>query len=1262
MSNVPIPPKPENATWTEDQWKAIMARDKNILVAAAAGSGKTAVLVERIIQKVLSAEAPINVDELLVVTFTSASAAEMRHRIGEALEKAIKQNPESRNLRKQLQLLNKASISTLHAFCMEVIRKYYYLIDLDPGFRIADDAEAQLLRDEVIDELFEAEYGKQDNQAFFTLVDTFTNDRSDTALQEIVQIIYDFARSNPMPEQYLQSIVSMYDVDSISKLAELPFIDALTFDIKLQLESARGMIEQALELTKLPGGPAPKAENFTSDLQVIDSLILAGQDSWETLHQAMQTWSFSRAKPVKGDEFDKELNEKAQKLRDKAKKKLSDLEEELFSRNPESFLKDMQKMKPVIETLAGLVQSFSERFEKIKQEKGLVDYSDLEHYCLAILSNGTNSQGQLLPSDAAHVFQNHFKEVFVDEYQDTNMVQETILKLVTNKDEGTGSLFMVGDVKQSIYRFRLAEPNLFLGKYNRFTADGNSTGLRIDLARNFRSRKEVLAGTNFIFKQIMGVKVGEIDYDERAELKPGASYPEEEQFPIELLLIDQKAEVAAADSAEGDSQDGGELDQAELEKSQLEARVMAGKIKELIAKKAQVYEAKTKSARPLMYRDVVILLRSMNWAPQIIEEFKQQGIPVYANLSSGYFEATEVAIMMSLLKIIDNPLQDIPLAAVLRSPIVGLNEEELARIRLHKKSSAFWEAFSSFCSMNSIGAEEELYMKVRPFFDNYKKWRTMARQGSLSELIWQLYRDTHFYDFVGGLPGGKQRQANLRALYDRARQYEETSFRGLFRFLRFIERMTEKGSDLGTARALGEQEDVVRIMTIHSSKGLEFPVVFIAGLARKFNFRDIQKPFMLDKEYGFAAKYVDAEKRIAYPSLPQLALKRKKKMEMIAEEMRILYVALTRAKEKLFLLGSINDTDKQLEKWKNSAAIRTWLLKDYERASAVSYLDWIGPVLIRHNDCTELLGEDSLHSLVDEEISAYPSKWKITRLSTEEIENRDIVQDEDRNDFLHLVKEMKKVPVHSGFAEEIENRLSWKYSYQDAAEHRSKQSVSEIKRQREIADEYSGTDLIRKNNKSILSRPRFMQEKSLTPAERGTAMHMVMQHVDLTKPVTSEMISEQLQWMIARELLTEEQAQVINPDQITQFYASPIGKRMAQAANVQREVPFTLTLPASEVYPDWKGEKELVFVQGVIDCLFEDESGLVLIDYKSDAITERYKGGFQQAKPILEDKYKIQVNLYTKAIEQIWKRKVNERYLFFFDGAHFLKLDKESES
>jgi ATP-dependent helicase/nuclease subunit A len=1259
MNNFQLPPIPEGETWTVDQWKAIQVKNKDILVAAAAGSGKTAVLVNRMIQKILSTEDPVNVDELLVVTFTSASAAEMRHRIGEALEKAIEQNPESRHLRKQLGLLNKSSISTLHSFCMEVIRKYYYLIDVDPGFRIADETEAQLMKDEVMDELFEEEYGKKDNQAFFNLVDSFTNDRSDTALQDIVRSIYDFAMSNPSPEQYLTSVASMYDVSGAANLKDLPFIQALLFDIELQFEGAIELIKKASEIAGLPGGPAPRLGTLKDDEQVIDTLIQANRDSWSTLYEAMQTYQFSKAGTVKGDQYNPELKEKADKLRNKAKEKIKGIKDELFSRRPESFLRDMDEMKPLIDTLVQLVKTFLVRFEQAKREKGLVDYSDLEHYCLDILTQGISQNGISLPSEAALAYRTQFKEVYVDEYQDTNMVQETILKLVAKEDEEAGNMFMVGDVKQSIYRFRLAEPNLFLGKYNRFRLDGKISGLRIDLAQNFRSRKEILDATNYLFKQIMGVKVGEIEYDEAAELKNGAPYPTEVSFPVEVLLINQNIQDNKEESVEAETEETSitdEFDTVDLEKSQLEARVMASKIKELIAEKRLVYNTKTNSYRPLLYRDIVILLRSMTWAPQIMEEFKQQGIPIYANLSTGYFEATEIAIMMSLLKVIDNPFQDIPLASVLRSPIVGLNEEELSLIRIQHKKGSFWDAVTAFIQNKPTEKTEAIYEKVRLFYDSLKDWRTMARQGSLAELIWQLYRETSYYDFVGGLPGGKQRQANLRALYDRARQYEQTSFRGLFRFLRFIERMIERGDDLGAARALGEQEDVVRMMTIHSSKGLEFPVVFVAGLSRSFNMTDIRKAYMLDKEFGFAAKYVNIEKRISYPSLPQLAFKRKKKMEMLAEEMRVLYVALTRAKEKLYLIGSIKDLDKKMDQWNDAAANEKWLLKDFERASAGSYLDWIGPALIRHQDCSDLRRAETDIRQVPLDITCHSSQWKIVIMNAEEIKSQALNSNEDEDDNLLKVKNSELIRTESHLKAEIKARLMWEYPFVEAAAHRSKQSVSELKRGREMPDEQSGTDFIRSFKKEILKRPKFMQEKSLSPAERGTAMHMVMQHVDLTKPVSEETIKQQVEWMVKRELLTPEQALVINSSLIAQFFSSDLGNRYFHAQKLNREIPFTLSLPAKDVYPSWRGEEEFIFVQGVIDCVFEDEEGLVLIDYKTDGITDRFKGGFDQAKPILEDRYRMQIELYTKAIETIWRRKVDERYLFFFDGAHILKL------
>ncbi|MEB2628973.1 helicase-exonuclease AddAB subunit AddA [Peribacillus frigoritolerans] len=1244
MSKTKIPALPGDVTWTEDQWKAIWAKDQDILVAAAAGSGKTAVLVNRIIQKVISEEDPIDVDELLVVTFTNASAAEMRHRVSEALEKAINDNPHSQHLRKQLSLINRASISTLHSFCLEVIRKYYYLTDIDPGFRIADSTEIQLLRDEVMEDLFEEQYGQSDNEEFFNLVDAFTSDRNDDALQNIVRSLHDFSQSNPNPDRWLDGAASMYELADDDGIDDLSFIDSLKFDIGLQLDTARDLLERSLALTKTPGGPAPRAENYIADLALVAKLSEVKDQSWNALYEEIQNVKFGTAKRLTGADFIKEVADEATKYRDKAKKIIKSLQEELFSRKPESYLRDIRELKGYVNTLVMLVKRFDERFFAAKAEKNLVDFADLEHYCLQILT-GETVDGERKPSAAAIEYRNQFKEVLVDEYQDTNLVQESILKLVTADGEYDGNLFMVGDVKQSIYRFRLAEPNLFLGKYTRFTHDGVDSGLKIDLNRNFRSRKEVLDGTNFLFQQLMGITVGEIDYDEDAQLKKGAPYPEDDPNPIELHLIDGAADPEAHLEVEG--YDGG-FEAEELEKAQLEARQMAKLIKKAISEKHRIYDTKTKRYRSATYRDMVILLRSMPWAPQIMEEFKKQGIPVYANLSTGYFEATEVAIMISLLKVIDNPQQDIPLASVLRSPIVGLDEEEMSKVRLFHTGS-YYEALADFYRKSDPEEHPGLYEKASAFYKNLVKWRKIARQEALSDLIWLLYRETQFYDFAGGMPGGKQRQANLRALYDRARQYEASSFRGLFRFLRFIERMQERGDDLGAARALGEQEDVVRLMTIHSSKGLEFPIVFIAGLSKQFNMMDLRKSYLLDKDYGFAAKYVNSELRITYPSLPQLAFKKKKQLELIAEEMRVLYVALTRAKEKLYLIASINDAEKTQQNWESNAAHGDWLLKDYVRAGAKSYLDWIGPSLVRHRDSLGAAG-------LGLEMESHPSNWSISVIPSEELAVLDEEEALVQEQMLEHVQKSEKVGIVSEFYDDIKEQLEWEYPEHEATVYRSKQSVSELKRQYELKDEQSSTELLRKFKRPITKRPTFMQEKSLTPAERGTITHLVMQHIDLSKDITIQSIQQLIIDLIQRELLTEEQKEAVDPETIVDFFDSEIGQRMQRAKSIRREVPFTMSLPAKEAYSDWTAGDEEVLIQGVIDCIFEDEQGLVLLDYKTDTITGRFANGYEGAKGILADRYQMQLQLYTRAVEGIMNKKVTGRYLFFFDGSHLLEI------
>src|SRR5699024_6696588 len=591
---------------------------------------------------------------------------------------------------------------------------------------------------------------------------------------------------------------------------------------------------------------------------------LASIDSWETLQKVMSTSKFVRLKSGKM-ECNEEKREKVKALRDSYKKRWENMRKNWFSRDLESHVADMQELAPIVKQLTILVKQFKERFSKQKKERAIVDFSDLEHYCLQLLVDESSSPEEPLPSKVAKSLQKQYNELLVDEYQDTNLVQETILKMISDQI-GAGNMFMVGDVKQSIYRFRHAEPSLFIDKYKRYKSS-DSLGKRIDLSSNFRSREHVLIGANYIFRQILDEELGEINYDKDAELvyanKMYENLPYLEPQP-ELIIIDRKQPEEQNLKEVSPNEENYE----DLEHAQLEARAYANRIKKWIGsdgdKPLQVVDKETQTQRDIQYRDIVILMRSMTWAPTIVDEFKKQGIPIYAELDKGYFEAMEIKILINFLKIIDNPRQDIPLASVLHSPIVGLDEEELALVRLADQKGTYYEALKKF---NKQKQHNETTSKVNRFLVLLESFREEARQGALSELIWSIYRQTGYYDYVGGMPGGRQRQANLRALYDRARGYETTSFRGLYRFLRFIERMEEKNDDLGAARALSEQEDVVRMMTIHKSKGLEFPVVIVGGMNREFNLSDTKGKFILDKKYGFATKYIDPIKRIIYPTL-----------------------------------------------------------------------------------------------------------------------------------------------------------------------------------------------------------------------------------------------------------------------------------------------------------------------------------------------------------------------------------------------------------
>ncbi|RIX54118.1 helicase-exonuclease AddAB subunit AddA [Paenibacillus nanensis] len=1292
-------PKPEGSTWTDDQWEAIVTGGQNVLVAAAAGSGKTAVLVERIIRKISS---HTDVDRLLVATFTKAAAAEMKDRIRLALEKELERKPDSEHLRRQLALMGRASITTLHSFCLDVIRKYYPLIGLDPGFRIANETESELMRLDVLDELFEQKYGDEsgDGGAFFMLADRYGGERGDEPLYQLVQGLYDFAQSHPWPEHWLRETASAYEVESIEELEQSEWVATLRADILLALEGAVSQLQAALELTRQPAGPAPYADALEEDLRLVLGLLeTVKTTSWRHWGEPFRSAEFGKLKAMRGDDYDKELQAQAKELRENAKKLVSGLADELFGREADQFLEELRELAPLMRALSELVISFGERYEEAKRAKGLLDFGDLEHYCLRILRDASSTPDRLVPSVAALDYQQLFDEILLDEYQDTNMVQEAIVSLIERS--GTGNRFMVGDVKQSIYRFRLAEPNLFLAKYKAYrTADEraggeptSSAGQRIDLARNFRSRREVVDGVNGVFRAIMRENVAEMDYDTRAELVCGAAYPEPLRAGscnVQFAVLDRgtggeeeelEASSDAEDGSEEENRSAAAAGLAELKVAQLEARWIAAQIRELADSGYQVYDGRKKAYRPFQWRDAVILLRAtQQWSPILIEELQQQGISAYAELSTGYFEATEVETMLSLLRVIDNPNQDIPLAATLRSPLFGMTAEELARIRILSPKAPYYDAVLHAAGADGFSAEARL--KLAAFLNRLDRWRAEARQGSLAELLWSIYRETGYYDFVGGLPGGAQRQANLRALHDRARQYEATSFRGLFRFLRFIERMRESGGDLGTAGALGEGEDVVRIMSIHKSKGLEFPVVFIAGLGKLFNQQDMRSSFLKHKALGFGPRYVDPELRISYPTLPFLAIRRKLRMETLAEEMRILYVALTRPKEKMFLVGTVADAAKAMTRWAQ-ALNASGELSDYRIASARSFIDWLGPLAVNQLALAGTAGAEDAAEVANRtdgdpqvwEAQVMPVALFVAEAAAALEDSADDLPENAMNERLQAVTTLALI---DGIPEspEIRSRLEWQYPYRAAEGVPAKTSVTEMKRLHAEAPEDAAVwEAAQERNDEEddspsgpsgksgsgsggggsytlrLRRPSFMEEKSLTAAERGSVHHLLMQHVPLTPPVNLERIEETLAGMVNRKLLTAKQAEAIDPASILSFYDSEIGARLLRADWVKREVPFSCMFPANRVYA--KGDRELedepILIQGVIDCLFQDKQGVVLLDYKTDRV---YMKDWEKAA----ERHRFQLELYAEAIEATLARKVDELYLYFFDGAQFIKL------
>lgn len=1327
--------------WTPEQWEAITESGGNLLVAAAAGAGKTAVLVERIIRKITDEEKPVDIDRLLVVTFTNAAATEMRERIAEAISKVLDSHPGSRALQRQMVLLNKASITTIHSFCLEVIRNHFQQIDLDPDFRIADETEALLLKTEALEELFEEVYTEEScHEGYFELLDCYGGNRDDRAIQEMVLGLYEYVQSAPWPEEWLSNSVERFHIPEGTDLAETVWGKVIFHSLALELQGLRQMMCRALEAIADCEDLKPYYAAFHSDYIQLEALIARCQakdgTGWDQMRESLIGLEFEKLGRC-GKDADRQQQERVKAIRDDVKTRLKKLSQEWFHSGSGEMIRDLQVQYPVLRCLCGLVSDFAGRYSAKKRRKQLLDFNDLEHFCLQILAR-REEDGSIGPSEAALAYRDKFEEIFIDEYQDSNLVQEILIRMIARSGDRIPNVFMVGDVKQSIYRFRQARPELFMEKYNTYSMEKGRQYRKVQLFKNFRSRREVVDAVNFLFKQIMSAEAGELDYTDNEALNLGAGYEEVCDSAVmvggavELHLMEtgglrpmegQGREQGDADSGldgAGDAEAGpdgagavdpweeagtepdeasglealGEESRKAAEEDppdviQGEARMVAARIRELLEPDAEgrifkVYDKENGGYRRVDYKDIVILLRTTrHWAEIFVEELSSRGIPAYADSGTGFFRTVEVQIILSLLQIIDNPLQDIPLLAVLRSPIASFSADDLVEVRLADRKANLYEALKVLAGQVEEGdtpiermetaagtkTSGSAAAKAREFLADLSRWRNKARFLSTDQLIWYLYTDTGFYSYSGAMPGGKQRQANLRILFERARQFEETSLKGLFSFIQFIERLKSGKGDLGSAKILGENENVVRIMSIHKSKGLEFPVVFLSGCGKRFNLQDMNKTLLLHQDLGFGPDFVDPVRRFRYPSIPKQALRCRIKTESLSEEMRILYVAFTRAREKLILTGSVKNVEKAAVRWAQCASVPIARLPAFEMLKGANYLDWVAPALMRHPDCKMLRELCGAENGLAGSILTDNSVWGIRLWKRADVLFGGQKEAMEVSRFIQELESVDPGQCYSKECEEIERRLCWEYAGRRAAEIPAKLSVTELKRR--FASEFSeeigsligtGGEGLPGGSGSVVSidtrkytpvirRPSFLSEsKGLSASEAGSLLHFVMQHLDMARVSTEEDLIFQVGEMVFFQLLTEQQAKAVDLPRVRKFLESSLGLRMRSSSRVYRELPFCMEIGGTELYKGFTSgvPGDSLLLQGVIDCCFEEPDGWVLLDYKTDYVP----GGRSE---LLKDRYRLQIEYYSRALAKLTGLPVKEKFVYLFANGEILQ-------
>lgn len=1289
--------------WTPEQESAIIAPkdssldNQTLLVAAAAGSGKTAVLVERIITRLKDMDNPLSVQELMVVTFTKAAAQEMSARIGLALAKAMESTDDAamqERLERQLNLLPSAHISTLHSFCQWVIRSYFYKLDINPTARIGNEAEMALLQQEVLADLLTKSY-EEGLYNIYELADFFSDDKSDAGLTAKIMSLYNYAMSLANPDGWLRKALEPYKEAMTVNPSETLWGQYMWDQHVAVIDRIRERLERMEQILLDPVGPHKWQNIYDNQLAALS--MLSGAETWDDMGEACKhTDTFIKDRFNKlGEEVDPSLQAEFKSLGSQNKDDLKAMQAAVFT-VPEATLQEQFKAQyPIIKGLVELTIAFHKAYRDMKQEQGIMDFSDLEHLCLALLVEpGTEDDPQ--PSDVAKELQDTFKEIMVDEYQDTNGVQETIINLISRVD----NRFYVGDVKQAIYSFRMADSSLFMEKYNTYGGT-DAVERRIDLAKNFRSHENILAATNFLFYQIMTEEAAELNYTEAESLIPGRIVEDAPEDwiggDVELQLLDVSKDTLSASESDEDEGDDPENNERELD-------FIIQKIKEIHGAKKKVQNPDG-TFRQIEWRDFAILRRSLaGWGTRAVEAMRQAGIPAVVNERDGYFEAQEIQLLLALLSIIDNPEQDLPMAAVLHSGLVGLDANELGALRLSGEGS-LWSLMPAY-------AEEAQDERLLAFIDHMERWRTLSRRHGVTDLLWDIYESQDYVNYVGAMPNGLVRRANVLALYERAKGYEASGFRGLFRFLRFVESLRDSNQDMPLANVVSEADNVVRLMTIHKSKGLEFPVVFLSGVQKRFNMMDLRSELLIDKNAGLGLKGYFPDIRVSFPTMPWFYVKDVKEAALKAEEQRILYVALTRARDKLFLTGFVKGFKNSAGKLSslgelinNVAAVEGQQLPTDIITQANTYLEWLIMGFTRHLD-----GGNPLRVAIEYEgPTCFDLPDKKCRIKVEVHDGSlygdlDYKADIDETT-INKVRELQAVNSVE-LPQEIIDRFNYTYPYSDATRRTAKISVSELKRrfqERELEagtidtlnepivtvdtgakravsdailgqaiklDPKSSVNVEAKNinaaglpiteasdvtvssdelaNSVFGRKPQALQseEDVLTGAQWGTLMHEAMQWLPLAQ-YTQASLTKELDALVMKGTFTEEERNLLSDTSLYKFFSSNLGKRLINAKRIERELPFSMLFEGKRVY-DTLEDGENLFLQGIIDTAFEEDGEWILVDYKTD----RVKYGEDLIK-----RYKIQMDLYKEALQRLTGMPVKACYIYSFRLHDAISID-----